>query len=628
MQIKLSSRSSKIMLLVFSLVVFVTAALLIFRQQTLNLVAKSSLQNISEIQDMYAQTLQTKFSDQLNMLEAQARYFENVDLNNDEALKKAITQTKGIGDFKKIAIVNKSGACTNYDGKTLSNIYNKPYFFDAIKSGEPQISNKIEVDENLEPILTLIYPIKQEGVVKAAIIGTLSYNVLKNLFAVSLFSGESYMYIISADGNVILCNRDRKRNLYNINVYDLIKNSAKADSDFVSKKMRSDIFKNSSDFMTFDAKDSYKLFAYAPLGINNWYIISVIPYSYIVQQQVSISFLVYILLGVIAFTITIFILVLYWLFKKASSIEKDNERLTIANAQTQTLIFDYDLPKKQVNFSGDTKFILGTDQKLFYIDFIRAEYYKRIHKDDKKVIAELRKNVENSIPDFTGEFRYKTFSSGEYIWLRISGNLLDKDEGNGKKFIGTITNVNSQVLHEQELKSIAERDKLTGLLNKSAMEQQARTFLEKSSEHQSCALFIIDLDNFKKVNDTLGHLVGDMAIVDAGKKLSLIFSEKDLISRFGGDEFCILLRFRKKLSEESITNIITEKAQSLCTFLHEVYFDDNTAISISASVGIAFYPENGKTYEELFAAADSALYKVKENGKNGYKILEKEPEIS
>ena len=623
MRVKLLSRSTKIVLLVFILVAFVTASLFVFRLKSLQLISDASMQNIFEIQEMYAQTLQAKFSDQLNMLEAQARYFENVDLNNEEALKKTITSTKGIGDFKKIGVVDKSGATTSTEGKNLSNIYNKAYFFDAIKSGKPQISNRIEVDENLDPILTLIYPIKHEDSVKAAIIGTLSYDVLKNLFAVSLFSGESYMYIISADGNVILCNRDKKRNLYNINIYDLIKNSAKTESEYVINKIRADIIKNQSDFMTFNAKDSYKLFAYAPLGINNWYIISVIPYSYIVQKQAAIGFWVYVLLGAIAFTITMFILVLYGLFKKNTSIEKDNERLTIANNQSQTLIFEYDFSRQQITFSGDTQFIFGTDQKVFSIDFIRAEYYKRIHNDDKKVLTELLETIKTSLPDFTGEFRYKNFIGNEYIWLRISGSLLDKEEGNGKKLIGTITNVNSQVLHEQELKSIAERDKLTGLLNKTAMEQQARAVLEQASEDQKCALFIIDLDNFKKVNDTLGHLVGDMAIVDAGKKLSLIFSEKDLISRFGGDEFCILLRFRKNLSTETITNIITEKAQNLCTFLHEVYFDDNTAISVSASVGIAFFPENGSTYNELFDAADSALYKVKANGKNGYKFFEK-----
>lgn len=628
MRIKLTPRNTKIAILVFFLVAFVTASLFVFRLKTLSLISKSSLQNISEIQDMYAQTLQTKFLDQQNMLEAQARYFDGVDLKNDEELKKTIVKTKGIGDFKKIAIANRHGACTSFEGKNLPNIYNKPFFFDTLKTGKPQISSKIEVDENLEPILTLTYPIKRNGQVAAAIVGTLSYNVLKNLFTVSLFSGESYMYIISADGNVILCNRDKNRNLYNVNVYDLVKNYAKSDSDYVSSKMRSDILKNRSDFMTFNAKDSTKLFAYSPLGINNWYIISVIPYSYIVQQQSEIGFLVYVLLGIIAFVIAIFILVLYWLFKKTSSIEKDNERLTIASAQAQTLIFEHDLPKHQVTFSGDTQFILGTDQRVFAVEFIRAEYYKRIHNDDKKVMVELRRTAENSLPEFTGEFRYKTFGSGEYIWLRISGNLLDKEDGTGKKFIGTITNVNSQVLHEQELKSIAERDKLTGLLNKSAMEQRSRNLLETAGVNQKCALFIIDLDNFKKVNDTLGHLVGDMAIVDAAKKLSLIFSEKDFISRFGGDEFCILLRFSKNLSDEAISDIITEKAQNLCTFLREDYFDENSVISVSASVGIAFYPENGATYEELFASADAALYKVKESGKNGYKFFEKESENS
>lgn len=129
MRVKLSSRSTKIVLLVFILVAFVTASLFVFRLKSLQLISDASMQNIFEIQEMYAQTLQTKFSDQLNMLEAQARYFENVDLNNEEALKKTITSTKGIGDFKKIAVVNKSGATTSTEGKNLSNIYNKTYFF-------------------------------------------------------------------------------------------------------------------------------------------------------------------------------------------------------------------------------------------------------------------------------------------------------------------------------------------------------------------------------------------------------------------------------------------------------------------------------------------------------------------
>lgn len=623
---KQSSRTHILILLILGLIAFVSASLFEFRQRTLYLVASKSFQNIAEIQDMYAQTLQSKFMDQLNMLEAQARYFEGVDLSDDKALAKTITATKGIGDFKKIAVANKEGSCTSYIGKPLPNIYNKEFFKATLQTGSSQISNRIEVDEQLEPILTLTYPIKRDNSVEAVIIGTVAYKVLKNLFAVSLFSGESYMYIISADGNVILCNRDKNRSLYNVYFYDLIRNNAKSDVQPVIEKIKSDIIKNKSDFMEFHGKDFYKLYAYAPLGINNWYIVSVIPYSYIIQEQSSIGILVYILLGIIGFTIAIFVFLVFALFKKTSSIEKDNERLITANNQAQTLIFEYDVAKGEVLFSGDTHFILGTDRKTFPVEFVRSEYYKRIHSDDKSVMVQLRDSITNENSDFSGEFRYKSFENEyKYIWLRISGSWMTDEKG--KIFIGTITNVNSQVLREQELKSIAERDKLTGLLNKSAMEQHVHKVISNESKTQKCALFIIDLDNFKKVNDMLGHLVGDMAIVDAAKKLSLIFSEKDFISRFGGDEFCILLRFSKNLTDEAISRIITEKAQNLCTFLREDYFDEKFVISVSASVGIAFYPENGATYEELFEAADSALYKVKKSGKNGYKFFEKSEKL-
>ena len=621
MKIKKRLRNYFLALSIIILVVLVTASFILFHLNVTGLLRQMSIQNISEIQELYMKTLQAKFADQLNMLEAQARYFENIDLSDSEALKKTITSTKGIGDFKKIAIADKDGTCTNFTGQNLPNIFNKSYFFDTLKTGKPQISNKIDVDENLEPILTLTYPIMREKTVQAVLIGTLSYDVLKNLFAVSLFSGKSYMYITSINGNIILCNREKNRNLYNVNFYDYLKNNSK-DVNPLIQKMKSDVIKNQSGFMSFNGKDERKIFTYAPLEINNWFIVSVMPLSYILHQQSAISFLVFILLGVIAFTVIMFILVVYILFRTTSSIEKDNERLTIANNQTQSLIFEYDLQKRSVDFSGDTQFILGTDKKNFSVDFIKSEYFKRIHEDDISVVEHLLEALDEENVDFSAEFRYKCFSN-EYIWVRMTGSQISKNDGKGQKFIGSINNVNAQIMHEQELKSIAESDKLTGLLNKSAMEQQVKKFLRIGATNQKSALFIIDLDNFKKVNDSLGHLTGDMAIMDAGKKLSLIFSEKDFISRFGGDEFCILMRLSENLNESTINRIIHEKAQNLCTFLREDYFDDKITIEVSASVGIALYPKNGTSYEELFANADQALYEVKKDGKNSWKIFEK-----
>lgn len=137
-----------------------------------------------------------------------------------------------------------------------------------------------------------------------------------------------------------------------------------------------------------------------------------------------------------------------------------------------------------------------------------------------------------------------------------------------------------------------------------------------------CAFIIVDLDNFKSINDYLGHMTGDMAIRDAAKKLSLVFSEKDYIGRFGGDEFCVLMRFSEYFTKDSVIKVLKEKGESLCNILQEDYFNEDSTVCVSASIGMAVYPYDGLSYEELFACADSALYDVKKSGKNAFKIYD------
>lgn len=157
-------------------------------------------------------------------------------------------------------------------------------------------------------------------------------------------------------------------------------------------------------------------------------------------------------------------------------------------------------------------------------------------------------------------------------------------------------------------------------MNKSALEESIKSSLNANKNVTSFALFIIDLDNFKAVNDKLGHLIGDMAIQDAAKKISLIFSEKDFIGRFGGDEFCVFLQLSNAAEEKNFQKIINNKLQTLKTILNEDYFKDNIVVHVSASIGVAIYPQHGVNYQELFHNADHALYDVKMNGKDGYKI--------
>ena len=457
----------------------------------------------------------------------------------------------------------------------------------------------------------------REGVIA----GFFSYDVLKKIFSIPVFSGKSYFYLIANDGNIILCNKDKNKNLFNIDFYDYVRKNSGFENPQTSK-LKVDIIKNQSGNLTLDGIEGKKLFVYAPLKINGWYIISVLPYSYIKNQQSQISILVYILLIAIAVTIFVFLLILYFLIKRSIAIKKDNERLTIASNQAQSLIFEYDAIKQKVDFSGDTHFILGTDKKSFDINFIRAEYFTRVHSEDENILDHLRKSLKDRKGTFSAEFRYKSFDNS-FIWVKMTGSVIHDENGVFRQFIGSITNVNSQMLHEQELRNIADRDRLSYLMNKAAFERDARNYLINEGAERKSALIIIDLDNFKDVNDNLGHMTGDLAIKDAAKKISLVFSDRDLLGRFGGDEFCVLMRFNEALSRDGILRIVNAKATDLVRSLHEEYINGDHKVNVSASIGIALYPENGESYEELFKNADRILYDVKQHGKDGFRLCDK-----
>ncbi len=604
-------------LITIGVILVIIGSLTIFGRQMTKLLYQYSQKNIFEVQDLYINTLEQQFNSLFDMLEAQARYFEGVNLKDDAQLKQAITKTKGIGSFKKIFVVNKNGVSTNYTGQNLANIRNKPYFIDLLSSGERKISNKIELDENLEPILTLLYPLKNDGKVEAVLAGTIPYNTLQHHFLTELFSGQSYTYIIASNGNIVFCNKDKKKALYNINFYEYLANNTLNNAEEISEIKLSQITQKTGSIELSNQK-TRKIFTYAPLKLNDWYIVTVLPVSYIMNQLNSISLMVIFLLVTIFVAAFVFLVVILLLFLKNVSVEKDKERLLIASNQNQTLIYEYDMDKKNIEFSGDTKFLLGTDKKVFPAEYASTEYFKRVHPDDIIITNQLIKAIRNMENDFSAEFRYKTFAD-EYIWLKMSGSII-KREGEPVKFIGSISNVNSQILHEQELKSIADKDRLTGVLNKSALEESIKSSLNANKNVTSFALFIIDLDNFKAVNDKLGHLIGDMAIQDAAKKISLIFSEKDFIGRFGGDEFCVFLQLSNAAEEKNFQKIINNKLQTLKTILNEDYFKDNIVVHVSASIGVAIYPQHGVNYQELFHNADHALYDVKMNGKDGYKI--------
>lgn len=162
----------------------------------------------------------------------------------------------------------------------------------------------------------------------------------------------------------------------------------------------------------------------------------------------------------------------------------------------------------------------------------------------------------------------------------------------------------------QELVQRAAKDDLSGLLNRSTMERFIKRRLEEMTPEERCALFIVDLDDFKLVNDTLGHQAGDAAIRQSAEILSQIFRASDIVGRLGGDEFAVFLCGR--ISEE----LVREKAATICERL-QLALGTSRLVNLTASVGV-YLAQGQQTFESLYQSADLALYRAKKAGKHTF----------
>ena len=178
-----------------------------------------------------------------------------------------------------------------------------------------------------------------------------------------------------------------------------------------------------------------------------------------------------------------------------------------------------------------------------------------------------------------------------------------------------VENLDKVQIERDDFKLASELDKLTELFNKATMAKLCRmklnTFNENNLPNIYIALYIIDLDHFKDVNDLLGHQFGDKVLAEFAAGLRKVFRTNDCIGRFGGDEFVAVIDNLPNL------DVVRRKAEQIRNLAFNLTVDGKTRF-VTASIGIAIAPFEGRDYDTLFHSADEAVYWVKNNGKNGY----------
>lgn len=192
------------------------------------------------------------------------------------------------------------------------------------------------------------------------------------------------------------------------------------------------------------------------------------------------------------------------------------------------------------------------------------------------------------------------------------------EEGKPAHYISVFSDISQIKKSQADLWTLAHYDSLTGLANRSLLEERIKQELATTIRFKIYgALFFLDLDNFKTINDSLGHKVGDLLLRQVADRLRRDLREEDMIARLGGDEFVIVLS-NLSYDKTIASNQLKVVAEKILDLLLIPYLLEGHELRVSVSIGITLFPNNGDTFDHLLRQADTAMYAAKNSGKNTY----------
>lgn len=294
------------------------------------------------------------------------------------------------------------------------------------------------------------------------------------------------------------------------------------------------------------------------------------------------------------------------------------ERHKIIMNQTKDIIFEWDIEKDTINYSSNWKKKFGYEPVKEHISTILF-HTSHIHPEDREKIRDVLEASHENVEYFTAEFRIQK-ADEQYIWCLARATQQSDTEGKPVKIVGVIIDIDQERHMIEDLRRRAERDALTGLYNRKETISKIKDYLDSDTENGMSALFMIDTDNFKQINDTQGHLFGDAVLAELSSAMREQVEQNDVIGRIGGDEFMIF--YRDVGTKENVINKARSLLQSFRGLQLNQSLKETPSVTVTCSIGISLYPDQGHDFQELYLCADHALYEAKNNGKNGYAVFQ------
>lgn len=430
-----------------------------------------------------------------------------------------------------------------------------------------------------------------------------------------------YVYVIDSKGGILIRSVNSEVLFKDNNYYEWIKKSQNNGEKIVDNIQ--DFFKNNKiENMGYSINLLDRVIYFAPLNINDWYIVSMISKNGLSSNINQIKRFTNIHLGVIILSIAYFLsIIIHFMKKNRQVIEDQNKKLQIsektlmtAAEETSLIIYDYDIKNRKISFRNGEKIISSLPKVIENVP--ESLFESEILLEECKEETEAKfASIAAGAKSTTSIFCLKNKETNEKEWFRSTLSNIFNDKGEIEHTIGMMVDITKERKKELLFKNKSKKDSLTNLYNRESAVKIIEGILKDSQYKESIhALMIMDFDNFKTINDSLGHIMGDKVLIDAAAKLRKALRKSDIIARLGGDEILIfLLDIGNKENVARVASQIVAK-------MRDSYEKDEKKVETSVSIGIAISPTDGRKFTELYEKADIAMYEVKKSGRNGYHI--------
>ncbi len=499
-----------------------------------------------------------------------------------------------------------------YSDQTEYNVASEEWFQQSLDGESVVTLGTQNEDDGLTDVRVSAYVSTKSGV-RGVLFATLSNRNFSSLLKTLAYEGRANSFVSDSTGRILFVEStldfikagDRVQTIINYQVLG---------KGLTIEQLKMKLHENQIVSFRFSSAGVPYYAVCEKLNAYDWYVFSVVPgdVADAIAHQVSMYQMV-----------MLFIILLVGVSMAAQSyrheretvikleadkdlIKQSAQRYILITRLSNEVFFHITLDDGVISFNDTFEAMFGFPAPKCTID--NADHCSSLFfEEDRKIFLSLINQLRAGDTEARAELRMVDFR-GVVRWKRVEiFSVLDQNKL-AVQLVGKIADIHRQKQSMQRLVRQADSEPLTGLLNRGAMERNIKSFLAGEGLGGRHALLMLDFDNFKAVNDTLGHAKGDHLLVAFANSMRRLFRSGDYLSRIGGDEYML---FIKNAGHDTVA---LDKAEALRAEMASL--SRKIGIPVSISVGIAVYDRDGETFEKLYKAADEALYQVKRSGKD------------